>query len=103
MREHFKLPQSELAARFGCTRQAWAQFEASESRGAISLASLRRAAEALGCEFSYSLRPRAGAGLEQEPVAADQPSLPSPAAPTKERAVIVRSFAPEPDLPTELL
>lgn len=103
MREHLKLPQSELAARFGCTRQAWAQFEASEARGAISLASLRRAADALGCEFSYTLRARAGVGLEQEPIAAAQPSRPAPAGPAEEKAEISRSFSPEPDLPTELL
>ena len=50
--------QSELAARLGCARQAWAQFEASEARGAISIASLRRAADVLGCDLVYYLVPR---------------------------------------------
>jgi transcriptional regulator with XRE-family HTH domain len=52
--------QSELAAKLGFKRQAWAQFEASEARGAISLASLRRAADALGCDFFYHVVPREG-------------------------------------------
>ena len=88
--------QSELAAKLGFKRQAWAQFEASEARGAISLASLRRAADALGCDFSYHVVPREGTGGElkrgrpplwpaplQPPVAgADEVSLPSPTEPS---------------------
>ncbi len=58
------ITQRELAEKLGFQRQAWAQFEASEARGAISLASLRRAADALGCDFSYHVVPREGAGAE---------------------------------------
>ena len=41
------------------SRQSYAQFEASEARGAISVSSLRRAARALDCELVYFIVPRA--------------------------------------------
>jgi len=40
------------------TRQAYADLEAAEERGAISLNSLRRAAEAMDCELVYVVVPR---------------------------------------------
>jgi hypothetical protein len=40
-------------------RQSYAQFENSEERGAISVASLRRAAESMDCDLVYYLVPRA--------------------------------------------
>lgn len=52
------IPQRALAEKIGIQRQAWAQFEDSEARGAISLYSLRRAAEALDCEVVYFLTPK---------------------------------------------
>ncbi len=103
MRERSALPQSELAARFGCTRQAWAQFETSEARGAISLTSLRRAADALGCTFTYALIPREGRGEEAPSVATVEVASPPPVPAGPEREDGARSFASEPDLPTELL
>lgn len=50
--------QQQLAEKLGFKRQAWAQLEASEAREAISLYSLRRAADALGCDMVYYLVPR---------------------------------------------
>ena len=53
------LSQAHVAARSSMTRQAYADLEAAEERGAISLNSLRRAAEAMGAEFVYCVAPRA--------------------------------------------
>jgi hypothetical protein len=39
-------------------RQSYAQFEAAEEKGAISVASLRRAAAAMDCELVYFILPR---------------------------------------------
>jgi transcriptional regulator with XRE-family HTH domain len=58
-REAQGIPQKVLATKLGIQRQAWAQFEGSEARGAISLYSLRRAADALGYELVYFLVPKA--------------------------------------------
>lgn len=52
--------QQQLARKLGTKRQAWAQLEASEAREAISLYSLRRAAEVMGYDLVYFLVPRAG-------------------------------------------
>ena len=48
----------QVAARAAVKRQSYAQFEASEERGSISVASLRRAAEAMDCELVYYVVPR---------------------------------------------
>lgn len=50
--------QQALADALGCKRQACAQLERSEARGAISLYSLRKAAAAMDCELVYALVPR---------------------------------------------
>lgn len=52
--------QQQLAEKLGFKRQAWAQLESSEAREAISLYSLRRAADALGYDLVYYLVPRDG-------------------------------------------
>jgi transcriptional regulator with XRE-family HTH domain len=110
--------QSELAAKLGFKRQAWAQFEASEARGAISLASLRRAADALGCDFSYQVVPREGSRAEGR--RGGTPIRPAPtklhetddragtAVPTQVQVIpaeappAVSSFSSEQELPVEL-
>ena len=43
-------------------RQSYAQFETAEERGSISMASLRRAAEAMDCELVYFIVPRRAGG-----------------------------------------
>lgn len=53
------LSQGDVAGRLSLTQQAYADFEAAEERGAISLNSLQRAAEAMDCELVYFVVPRA--------------------------------------------
>jgi len=55
------LSQGSVAEKISMTRQAYAGLESSEARGAISIASLRRAAEAMDCELVYYIVPREGA------------------------------------------
>ena len=59
VREGVGATQAGLAAKLGMTRQSYAQLETAEARGAISLKSLQRAAEALECEVVYFVVPRA--------------------------------------------
>jgi len=59
VRTSLGLSQSHVAARASMTRQAYADLEAAEERGAISLNSLRRAAAAMDADFNYSIVPRA--------------------------------------------
>jgi len=49
-----------VAAKAAVKRQSYSQFEAAEEKGSISLASLRRAAEAMDCELVYFVVPKAG-------------------------------------------
>jgi predicted DNA-binding mobile mystery protein A len=58
VRESVGLTQATVAKKLGITPQAYAQLESAEQRGAITLASLQRAAEALGCELTYWVKPR---------------------------------------------
>jgi transcriptional regulator with XRE-family HTH domain len=53
------ITQGGVASKAGVKRQSYAQFETAEERGTISLSSLRRAAEAMDCEFIYFVVPRA--------------------------------------------
>ena len=50
--------QTKLAKKLGISRQAYAQFEAAEKSGSISVASLERAAGAMDCELVYFIVPR---------------------------------------------
>jgi len=50
--------QEQVAKKIAMTRQSYAGLEAAEQRGAISLNSLQRAAEAMDCELVYFLVPR---------------------------------------------
>jgi predicted DNA-binding mobile mystery protein A len=50
--------QGSVAKKLGISRQAYAQFETSEKSGAISIASIERAAGAMDCEFVYFVVPR---------------------------------------------
>ena len=58
VRESSGVSQAGLAKKLGMSRQAYAGLEAAEARGAISLKSLQRAAEALECELVYFVLPR---------------------------------------------
>jgi transcriptional regulator with XRE-family HTH domain len=59
VRESVGITQGGVASKAGVKRQSYAQFETAEERGTISLSSLRRAAEAMDCEFIYFVVPRA--------------------------------------------
>ncbi len=54
------MSNQQLAHRLGQSRQAVAQFERNEARGAITLAKLREVADAMDCDVVLALRPRAG-------------------------------------------
>jgi predicted DNA-binding mobile mystery protein A len=58
IREGLGMAATHLAARLGVTPSTVTRLETSEADDAISLATLRRAAEALGCELHYALIPR---------------------------------------------
>lgn len=58
IREGLGMAATHLATRLGVTTSTVTRLESSEADDTISLASLRRAAEALGCELHYSLVPR---------------------------------------------
>lgn len=54
------LTQGQVAQRAAVKRQSYSQFEAAEAKGSITVASMRRAAEAMDCELVYFIIPRAG-------------------------------------------
>jgi predicted DNA-binding mobile mystery protein A len=60
VREAIGLTQGAVAGKISVKRQSYAQFEVAEEKEAISLATLRRAAEAMDCELVYFLVPRGG-------------------------------------------
>ncbi len=55
IREALGMPATHLARRLGVVASTVTRLEASEADDTISLATLRRAAEALGCELQYAL------------------------------------------------
>ena len=57
MRVSQKLSSTELSHRLGTSQSSVIRLEQSEERGSISLESLMRAAEALGCALEYTLVP----------------------------------------------
>lgn len=58
VREALGMTATQLAQRLGVTTSTATRLEASEADDTVSLATLRRAAEALNCELQYSLVPR---------------------------------------------
>jgi len=58
IREALGVPASYLAKRLGVVNSTLTRLEKSEADDTITLASLRRAAEALGCELQYALVPK---------------------------------------------
>lgn len=52
------MTSGQLSRRLGVARQTCADYEISEVEGTIQLATLRRAADALGCELVYAFVPR---------------------------------------------
>lgn len=60
IREALGMSQSQLAARAGISRATVQQLERAESRRRITLASLDRLAQALGCQVAVALVPKGG-------------------------------------------
>ena len=58
IREALGMPATHFAKRLGVVASTVARLETSEANDTISLATLRRAAEALGCELHYTLVPK---------------------------------------------
>jgi predicted DNA-binding mobile mystery protein A len=58
IRQALGMSGSELADRLGVTPQSVSDMERNEASGSIRLATLERAADALGCELEYVLVPR---------------------------------------------
>lgn len=57
IRDALGMSTRELAARLGVTSSYVSKLEANEASGAITLATLQRAAAALGCRLEYTLVP----------------------------------------------
>lgn len=64
VRQALGLSQAVAARRLGVTPQSLAGLERSEADGSIRLDSLRRLADALGCDLAYAFVPRHPGGLE---------------------------------------
>ena len=56
---------NSLAAKLGVDRQVFSSYETGEERGSISLATLAKAAESMGCELVYAIRPKAGVSFSK--------------------------------------
>jgi predicted DNA-binding mobile mystery protein A len=64
VREALGLTLEEIGRRIHASRQAVQQFEKAEADDRITLAALRRVADAMGCELKYALVPKAGSFTE---------------------------------------
>lgn len=60
VRQAIGIPVVELAKRMGVAKSQVFRLEEAEQRGDVRLSSLRRAAEAMGCELVYALVPSEG-------------------------------------------
>jgi len=60
MRDALGISQSQLAARAGLSRATVQKLERAESQRRITLASLDRLAEAMGCQVAVALVPKGG-------------------------------------------
>ena len=74
--------QTGVAKKLGVTRQSYDDLERTEERGAITMNRLQQAADALGCELVYFLKPKKG-GASSFAELGQIRDVPPPAAPTK--------------------
>jgi transcriptional regulator with XRE-family HTH domain len=65
VRQALRIPVSEIAGKMGVSRSAVFDFEAREPRGAITLGSISRMADAMGCKAVYGIVPKGGKTLER--------------------------------------
>jgi predicted DNA-binding mobile mystery protein A len=59
-RDSLGMNTRQMASRMGVTAMAISGLEGSERAGTVQLGTLRRAADALGCDLVYALVPRVG-------------------------------------------
>src|ERR1700732_3645364 len=64
IREALGITLNQVGKNLGATRQRIKSFEHAERRDRITLASLRRVAEAMGCELVYAIVPQSGTIVE---------------------------------------
>ncbi len=60
IRDSLGMTTRQMAGRMGVTAMAISGLEESERAGTVQLGTLRRAADALGCDLVYTLVPRVG-------------------------------------------
>ena len=60
IRDALGISQSQLAARAGVSRATVQQMERAEGRRRITLASLDRLAQAMGCQVAFAIVPKGG-------------------------------------------
>lgn len=58
IRQALGMGKTQLAKRINIARQSLSDMESNEKKGTITLASLRNAADGLGCDLQYVLVPR---------------------------------------------
>lgn len=63
LRDHHGLSSTQLAHRLGVSQSTAVRLEQAEKRGAITVGSLRRVAEALGYTFTYRFESKKGKSL----------------------------------------
>jgi transcriptional regulator with XRE-family HTH domain len=95
VREAIGLTQVEVADKISIKRQSYAQLEKAEEEAAISLSSLRRAAEALDCELVYFVVPRGSADRTFSDLAASHDPL-APHATASAHSMALKSSPPLP-------
>ena len=80
------MSMGELARRAGVTQPTVANWELREQDGRITLATLQRAADALGADLSYALE------LRRKPARKSKKAKPAPR--PQRRAAVTRTAAP---------
>ena len=63
VRQALRVPVAEIAAKMGVNRSAVFDLEAREPRNTITLRSMSRVAEAMGCKVVYGIVPKDGKTL----------------------------------------
>lgn len=64
LRQALSMSSLQLASRLGLTRTRIVKLENAEAHDAVTLRTLREAAEALGCELVYAIVPKGNSTLE---------------------------------------
>jgi predicted DNA-binding mobile mystery protein A len=65
VRQVLRVPVAEIAEKMGVSRSAVFDMEEREPKNTITLSSLSRVAEAMGCKLVYGIVPRGGKNLEE--------------------------------------